>query len=156
MSSRSLCHLLFPAAMTVGTIYAQSRLKKKGIFCISPPRINVSGKIKMVCFDKTGTLTEEGLDVWGVVPLENISFLPIVHDARSLPDGHLLYSLASCHAVTLLGGQPIGDLMDLKMVESTGWTLEDGDADPQTIEIFGTKVLSVMKPPSLEEQPLAR
>ncbi|XP_069598015.1 polyamine-transporting ATPase 13A2 isoform X3 [Ranitomeya imitator] len=143
-----------PAAMTVGTIYAQSRLKKKGIFCISPPRINVSGKIKMVCFDKTGTLTEEGLDVWGVVPLENISFLPIVHDARSLPDGHLLYSLASCHAVTLLGGQPIGDLMDLKMVESTGWTLEDGDADPQTIEIFGTKVLSVMKPPSLEEQPL--
>ncbi|XP_073512248.1 polyamine-transporting ATPase 13A2 isoform X2 [Phyllobates terribilis] len=143
-----------PAAMTVGTIYAQSRLKKKGIFCISPPRINVSGKIKMVCFDKTGTLTEEGLDVWGVVPLENVSFLPIVHDARSLPDGHLLYSLAACHAVTLLGGQLIGDLMDLKMVESTGWILEDGDLDPKTKETFGSKVLSVMKPPSLEEQPL--
>ncbi|KFO58159.1 putative cation-transporting ATPase 13A2, partial [Corvus brachyrhynchos] len=28
-----------PAAMTVGTIYAQNRLKKQGIFCISPPRI---------------------------------------------------------------------------------------------------------------------
>lgn len=41
-----------PAAMTVGTYYAQSRLKKKAIFCISPPRINVSGKIKLVCFDK--------------------------------------------------------------------------------------------------------
>ncbi|KAM3921896.1 polyamine-transporting ATPase 13A2 isoform 2-T2 [Leptodactylus fuscus] len=142
-----------PAAMTVGTIYAQSRLKKKGIFCISPPRINVSGKIKMVCFDKTGTLTEEGLDVWGVVPLENFSFLPIIHDPRSLPDGHMLYSLAACHSVTLLNGHPIGDLMDLKMVESTGWVLEDGDVDPQTKDIFGTKVLSVMKPPSLEEQP---
>lgn len=41
-----------PAAMTVGTYYAQSRLKKRGIFCISPPRINVSGKLKLVCFDK--------------------------------------------------------------------------------------------------------
>ncbi|XP_040278846.1 polyamine-transporting ATPase 13A2 isoform X1 [Bufo bufo] len=142
-----------PAAMTVGTIYAQSRLKKKGIFCISPPRINVSGKIKMVCFDKTGTLTEEGLDVWGVIPLENFSFLPIIHEPRSLPEGHLLYSLAACHSVTLLNGHPIGDLMDLKMLESTSWILEDGDVDPQTKDLFGTKVLSVMKPPSPEEQP---
>lgn len=45
-----------PAAMTVGTYYAQSRLKKKAIFCISPPRINVSGKIKLVCFDKVRIL----------------------------------------------------------------------------------------------------
>ena len=30
-----------PAAMTVGTVYAQSRLKKKSIYCISPPRINI-------------------------------------------------------------------------------------------------------------------
>ncbi len=43
-----------PAAMTVGTVYAQSRLKKKDIFCISPQRINVCGKVKLVCFDKTG------------------------------------------------------------------------------------------------------
>lgn len=41
-----------PAAMTVGTIYAQNRLKKRGIFCISPPRINLCGKIRLVCFDK--------------------------------------------------------------------------------------------------------
>ncbi|KFQ63190.1 putative cation-transporting ATPase 13A2, partial [Pelecanus crispus] len=74
-----------PAAMTVGTIYAQNRLKKRGIFCISPPRINLCGKIRLVCFDKTGTLTEEGLDVWGVVPLENNHFLPIVHEHSRLP-----------------------------------------------------------------------
>ena len=47
-----------PAAMTVGTFYAQNRLKKASIFCISPQRINVCGKLKLVCFDKTGTLTE--------------------------------------------------------------------------------------------------
>ncbi|KAM5126354.1 polyamine-transporting ATPase 13A2, partial [Mantella aurantiaca] len=142
-----------PAAMTVGTVYAQSRLRKQKIFCISPPRINVSGKIKMMCFDKTGTLTEEGLDVWGVVPLENTNFLPITHDPHSLPEGHLLYSLTSCHSITLLSGHPIGDLMDLKMLESTGWDLEDGDSDRSTKEVFGTKVLSLMKPPAAEEQP---
>ncbi|XP_053546238.1 polyamine-transporting ATPase 13A2 isoform X2 [Bombina bombina] len=142
-----------PAAMTVGTIYAQNRLNKQGIFCISPPRINVCGKIKMVCFDKTGTLTEEGLDVWGVVPLDETSFLPITHEPRCLPDGPLLYSLASCHSVCLLKGQAIGDLMDLKMLDSTGWILEDGDSSEQTKELFGTKVLAVLKPPSLEEQP---
>lgn len=29
-------------------------------------RVNVAGKLDVVCFDKTGTLTEEGLDVLGV------------------------------------------------------------------------------------------
>ncbi|KAM8927889.1 polyamine-transporting ATPase 13A2 [Pelodytes ibericus] len=138
-----------PAAMTVGTIYAQSRLKKKGIFCISPPRINVCGKIKLACFDKTGTLTEDGLDVWGVIPLDSFHFLPIVHDPRFLSDGPLLYSLVACHSVTLLKGTPIGDQMDLKMMESTGWTLLDGD----THNLFETKVLSVITPPSCAEQP---
>uniref|UniRef100_A0A8C5MMX3 ATPase cation transporting 13A2 n=1 Tax=Leptobrachium leishanense TaxID=445787 RepID=A0A8C5MMX3_9ANUR len=138
-----------PAAMTVGTIYAQGRLKKKGIFCISPPRINVGGKVKMVCFDKTGTLTEEGLDVWGVVPLDNFNFLPIVHDVRYLLDGPLLYSLASCHSVMLLDGSPIGDLMDLKMLDSTGWV----STEEQAAVLYGTKVLSVIKPPPCEDQP---
>lgn len=59
-----------PAAMTVGTIYAQNRLKKQGIFCISPPRINLCGKIRLVCFDKVSlgqhhapvSSSEAGLD----------------------------------------------------------------------------------------------
>uniref|UniRef100_A0A8C4TXA7 ATPase cation transporting 13A2 n=1 Tax=Falco tinnunculus TaxID=100819 RepID=A0A8C4TXA7_FALTI len=134
-----------PAAMTVGTIYAQNRLKKQGIFCISPPRINLCGKIRLVCFDKTGTLTEEGLDVWGVVPLESNHFMPIVHEPRCLPAGPLLYSLAACHTVSLLRAQPIGDPVDLKMVESTGWL--------PAFQQFGMKVLAVMKPPPEEEQP---
>ncbi|NXG39999.1 AT132 ATPase, partial [Dromaius novaehollandiae] len=145
-----------PAAMTVGTIYAQNRLKKQGIFCISPPRINLCGKIRLVCFDKTGTLTEEGLDVWGVVPLENGRFLPIVHEPRCLPDGPLLYSLAACHAVSLLRTQLIGDPVDLKMVESTGWhleMLEEDEDEPPVFRQFGTKVLAVMTPPPVEEQP---
>lgn len=41
-----------PAAMTIGTVYSQNRLKNLKIFCISPPRINVCGKLKLACFDK--------------------------------------------------------------------------------------------------------
>ena len=54
-----------PATLTIGTSFALSRLRKRGIFCISPNRVNVSGTIDVMCFDKTGTLTEEGLDVLG-------------------------------------------------------------------------------------------
>ncbi|XP_038672510.1 probable cation-transporting ATPase 13A4 isoform X2 [Scyliorhinus canicula] len=41
-----------PAAVTIGIIYAQERLKKKGIFCISPQRINICGQLNLICFDK--------------------------------------------------------------------------------------------------------
>ncbi len=41
-----------PAAMTAGIIYAQRRLKKVGIFSISPQRINICGQLNLVCFDK--------------------------------------------------------------------------------------------------------
>ncbi|XP_036900998.1 polyamine-transporting ATPase 13A2 isoform X8 [Sturnira hondurensis] len=47
-----------PAAMTVCTLYAQSRLQRQGIFCIHPLRINLGGKLQLVCFDK---VLEEGL-----------------------------------------------------------------------------------------------
>ncbi|XP_058711126.1 polyamine-transporting ATPase 13A2 isoform X3 [Poecile atricapillus] len=152
-----------PAAMTVGTIYAQNRLKKQGIFCISPPRINLCGKLRLVCFDKTGTLTQEGLDVWGVVPLERQRFLPMVPEPRCLPAGALLYALASCHAVSPLRGQLVGDPVDVKMLESTGWRLEvmeeeeeeeEGELAP--FQRFGMKVLAVVKPPPEEEQPQDR
>lgn len=45
-----------PAAMTVCTLYAQSRLRSQGVFCIHPPRINLGGKLQLVCFDKVSTV----------------------------------------------------------------------------------------------------
>ena len=54
-----------PAAMTIGTTFSLYRLKKKGIYCISPPRVNVSGRVNVMVLDKTGTLTEDGLQVCG-------------------------------------------------------------------------------------------
>lgn len=72
-------------------------------------------------FPQTGTLTEDGLDIWGVLPQENNSFLPLVGELDSLAAGPLLSCLATCHSVSLLGDQPVGDPVDLKMLESTGW-----------------------------------
>ncbi|OXB63973.1 hypothetical protein ASZ78_014737 [Callipepla squamata] len=50
-----------PAALTTGTVYAQRRLKKKKIFCITPQRINICGQINLVCFDKE---LEESSTAW--------------------------------------------------------------------------------------------
>ncbi|XP_070314870.1 polyamine-transporting ATPase 13A2 isoform X2 [Odocoileus virginianus] len=136
-----------PAAMTMCTLYAQSRLESHGVFCIHPPRINLGGKLRLVCFDKTGTLTEDGLDVMGVVPLKGQEFLPLVLEPRRLPVGPLLRALATCHTLSRLRDTVVGDPMDLKMVESTGWVLEEG---PTADTTCGTQVLAVMKPPPQE------
>ena len=50
-----------PATMSVGVAFAINRLKRSRIFCISPPRVNICGRIQIMVFDKTGTLTEDGL-----------------------------------------------------------------------------------------------
>ncbi|KAM7404348.1 hypothetical protein PAMP_011704 [Pampus punctatissimus] len=141
-----------PAAMTAGIIYAQGRLKKQGVFCVSPLRINISGKVSLFCFDKTGTLTEEGLDVWGVMEAGQGGFSQLVSDPRLLPPGPMLSGLACCHTVTLLQGQPLGDPLELKMFESTGWTLwePEGDRTVLDAEFGGHRVLAVMRPPTDE------
>ncbi|KAM9343527.1 polyamine-transporting ATPase 13A2 isoform 2-T2 [Pholidichthys leucotaenia] len=138
-----------PAAITTGTIYAQNRLKRSSVFCISPPCINVCGKVSLFCFDKTGTLTEEGLDVWGVIEGGPAGFSELVPEPRLLPPGPLLSGLAGCHTVTLLRGQPLGDPLELRMVESTGWALQEpeGHGNILDAQFGGHKVLAVMRPP---------
>lgn len=59
-----------PLALTVGTNFALMWLRDEKIFCISPSRINMAGKVKLMCFDKTGTLTAESLEFMGVFPAD--------------------------------------------------------------------------------------
>ena len=102
-------------------------------------RVNVCGKIKLVCFDKTGTLTEDSLDMEGVTTATNQQsaifvlvvqcsylypinrFSPMVTDPSSLLPCPLLYGMATCHSLTLINGQLLGDPLDIKMFNSTGW-----------------------------------
>nr|XP_042115071.1 polyamine-transporting ATPase 13A3 isoform X3 [Peromyscus maniculatus bairdii] len=116
-----------PAAMTAGIVYAQRRLKKVGIFCISPQRINICGQLNLVCFDKTGTLTEDGLDLWGIQRVENARFLLPEDNVCSeiLVKSQFVACMATCHSLTKIEGVLSGDPLDLKMFEAIGWVLEE-------------------------------
>ncbi|GAA5846586.1 hypothetical protein JCM3766R1_007121 [Sporobolomyces carnicolor] len=124
-----------PATMAIGTSFAIARLRKMEIFCISPTRVNIGGKVNLVCFDKTGTLTEEGLDVLGVhsVVRSQNKFTELHRDPDDVPifgaadaKTPLLHALATCHALKVVNGEVIGDPLDLRMFDFTGWTLEEG------------------------------
>jgi cation-transporting P-type ATPase 13A2 len=136
-----------PATLTIGTNFALSRLRKGSIFCISPQRINISGKLDVVCFDKTGTLTEDGLDVLGLrlVQHPDIRFSDLLPEAADvLPSAsyerdptvdyrinkQILYTMATCHSLRLVDGELIGDPLDLKMFEFTGWSFDEGEQQP--------------------------
>uniref|UniRef100_A0AAX7TBZ9 Polyamine-transporting ATPase 13A3 n=1 Tax=Astatotilapia calliptera TaxID=8154 RepID=A0AAX7TBZ9_ASTCA len=116
-----------PAAMTAGIVYAQRRLKRVGIFCISPQRINMCGQLNVVCFDKTGTLTEDGLDLWAIHRAEDGSFCSPESEAAkvSLVNTTFVACMATCHSLTKIEGELSGDPLDLKMFSATGWILEE-------------------------------
>lgn len=121
-----------PAAITIGIVFAQQRLKKCQIYCISPRSINISGCINCVCFDKTGTLTEEGLDLWGVVPVNKNRFSDPVKNLSILQNSPLLIGMTTCHSLTIIDNQLTGDPLDLKMFEATEWILEEPEIDDTT------------------------
>ena len=121
-----------PAAMTVGIIFALTRLKKNKIFCISPQRVNVCGKIKCACFDKTGTLTEDGLDFWGVVPAGKHP----VHEPRDIGITPLTIAMSCCHTLTLINGQLVGDSVDINMFRATGWEFEEPQEETNRFDLL--------------------
>ena len=119
-----------PSAMSVGVAFAILRLKKQGIFCNSPPRVNVSGMIQIMVFDKTGTLTEDGLEVQGVRGCVNRSFTKFFKSITNLLSeeksaSQLNEAMACCHSLAWVGDELIGDPLDVKMFESTQWTLKE-------------------------------
>lgn len=140
-----------PATLTIGTSFALNRLKKKGIFCISPTRVNIGGKIDVMCFDKTGTLTEDGLDVLGVQlsepgPQNTFKFGNLKYTVTELFDKfslndcsspidfksrNFLMSLLTCHSLRVVDSELIGDPLDFKMFQFTKWSYEE-DFQKQT------------------------
>lgn len=134
-----------PATMTIGKLYALSRLKTYKISCINSRVINVSGSIDCICFDKTGTLTEDGLDMWGVVPVSDGKMELPERDVLRMPNNHLLQGMATCHSLTLIDGVISGDPLDVKMFESTGWVFEEPEiADTSKYDLL---VPATVRPP---------
>lgn len=166
-----------PAAMSCGVAFAIFRLKNQRIFCISPPRVNLSGRITTFVFDKTGTLTEDGLSVQGfrcVKASDNkIAFKDFYTDVkelnpplakwwetkqakdfRSLHSTLFLESLACCCGVTYVNGSLIGDPLDVKMFQSTGWILDEAQTSPSldnTINNEAVEIVATLYPPELQQ-----
>ncbi|KAL1132364.1 hypothetical protein AAG570_010319 [Ranatra chinensis] len=135
-----------PAAMTVGTVYSQNRLKKNGIFCTAPSRINIAGKVKLVCFDKTGTLTEEGLTVWGILRSEGNTLLDLHDDPSQLPvHSPILQAMAACHSLTKIDNNLCGDPLDLSMFESTQWLLEEPGTETNRFDMLAPTIVRPSK-----------
>ncbi|NWY73439.1 AT133 ATPase, partial [Erithacus rubecula] len=141
-----------PAAMTAGIVYAQRRLKKIGIFCISPQRINICGQLNLVCFDKTGTLTEDGLDLWGIQRVENARFLLPEETAcsESLLKSEFVACMATCHSLTKIEGVLSGDPLDLKMFEAIGWILEEATEEETALH---NRIMPTVVRPSKQLSP---
>ncbi|KAG2225949.1 hypothetical protein INT45_006645 [Circinella minor] len=135
---------LLPAALVIGQSVSSGQLRNKNIFCVDLPRILMAGKVQLFCFDKTGTLTREGLDFFGAQPiadLDNVieaqtnkgklgtpSFGVHVDTVDKVPRV-MQIGLATCHAVTTLNGQFIGNPVDIEMFRSSNWKLEESGDD---------------------------
>ncbi|KAJ6594005.1 Ca-transporting ATPase [Mycena capillaripes] len=144
-----------PATLSIGTSFAIGRLRRNGIYCISPSRVNIGGKVNVCCFDKTGTLTEDGLDILGVRALDrNVQrFGELLEDVHDLSLGKekatFLHALATCHSLKMVDGEVIGDPLDAKMFEFTRWTLEEG-------RVAGTGIIKAKSGAVLEQTALVQ
>ncbi|KAE9523697.1 hypothetical protein AGLY_015915 [Aphis glycines] len=138
-----------PAAMTIGIVHSMKRLKRLKIYCTCQTRINVAGKIKLVCFDKTGTLTEDGLHFFGLLPYDGLKSVTNIYnnlvkdlsqiDIRS----PIIATIASCHSLTHINGSLAGDPLDLSMFNATNWELEEPGADNSR---FDNLLPSIVRP----------
>ncbi|KAK6465062.1 cation translocating P-type ATPase [Scheffersomyces coipomensis] len=144
-----------PATLTIGTTFAINRLKKLEIFCIAPTRVNIGGKLDVICFDKTGTLTEDGLDVLGIHVANNaegrkeIIFEDMVKDvddlqqprtgllSKSAHDSNngpfFLAGLITCHSLRLIEDELLGDPLDIKMFDFTKYKYREDEVNNKSI-----------------------
>ncbi|KAI9468133.1 MAG: hypothetical protein EXX96DRAFT_114710 [Benjaminiella poitrasii] len=154
----AICQLvspLLPAALVVGQSVAAGRLRKKNIFCVDLPRILMAGKVQLFCFDKTGTLTKEGLEFHGAKPILDVNNIVEQRAQNNQPefDQHLemmqdiprlmQIGIATCHAVTILNGQFIGNPVDIEMFRSSQWKLHD---EPESEDYIDT-----LSPPDTQQ-----
>ena len=168
-----------PACLGIGISYSIARLKKQKIMCIARDRVNVAGKVNILCFDKTGTLTEDHLDIYGYRAVkmkknsQEFQFTPFIKDAyENSSQAYNYYKqrkekekqhkdknkdlnlffvecLATCHCATYVNENIIGDPVDVKMFESSGWTLHENSAEQE--EKTSHNMISTFVRPGQEE-----
>ncbi|CAG9324970.1 ATP13A2 [Blepharisma stoltei] len=126
-----------PACMTICTAISISRLRKQGIFCTAPQRVNVAGRIDTFCFDKTGTLTEDGMDLLGVHPNIERSINLIYNDSSLIINSskRLIECMAACHSLIVVDGKLLGDSQDIQIFNFTRWSMDLPLAENQNSDV---------------------
>lgn len=85
--------------------------------------------------------------MWGVVPKSSTNQFQIpLRDVLRLPFDHFLFGMVTCHSITVLNGIMMGDPLDLKIFQSTGWSLEDSKNIPEE-EKYGTIYPIILRQP---------
>eukprot|EP00884_Botryococcus_braunii_P008422 jgi/Botrbrau1/17581/Bobra.0166s0023.1 len=130
---------MLPVALTMGFMNAMQRLKERGINCLNPKRIAISGKIRVFCFDKTGTLTKDGLDFLGVHPSVDKSFCPVTPVTGGTVPQTVLRGVATCHAVSKFGDSFVGNQVEVKMFTATGWQMIEEAGMPPVVRAGATQ-----------------
>lgn len=146
-----------PATISFGLAFALARLNRHGILCVRASVVTRAALVDVLCFDKTGTLTEEGLDVRALRLADDgragragaaagarrppqprkPAKQPVLSPPIDVTDGCLHNAtlpedvervMAACHTLAYVQGAVVGDEVDLKLFELTGWRLvDDGD-----------------------------
>ncbi len=116
-----------PATVTFVSAFMIVRLGLLGVSFMSVAAVQHSAHVNLVCLDTTGTLTEQRRAVRTVLPVEGGEFLTRViprEDAR-VPNEGLRRALACCRSLAIVNGELVGDEVEHKLVETSGFALED-------------------------------
>ncbi|KAJ2454264.1 hypothetical protein EV183_001630 [Coemansia sp. RSA 2336] len=118
---------------------------RKQIYCVDPKRVFLAAKTKFFCFDKTGTLTKEGLEFYGVQkahvpPAHSEAVFDEFTSELASSDEIMQMGMATCHAVTNLNGEPIGNPVDIEQWLATQCTLEKGEFLDKIVPPEGSKL----------------
>ena len=114
-----------PLALSVGTNFALVVLKKMSIFCISPSRINMAGKVRLMAFDKTGTLTSEGLEFIGVLGAQDGHFTTYQTEVDAVEGEALTTPTSGRHQQTTPRKSPTAQPLGQGETKEVEWEEDD-------------------------------
>ncbi|KAL1422521.1 hypothetical protein MTO96_022037 [Rhipicephalus appendiculatus] len=93
---------------------------------------------------QTGTLTDGGLELWGILMAKEKRFNAPIGEPCEIPvRSPFLIAMATCHTLTSVDGELVGDPLDLAMFRSTRWVMEEPARDGNHYDVLTP---TIMKP----------